>query len=313
MKRKSNISELPVKILRFSILIILLVNLSNSSFAQELEPRGLTNIPVGMNFAVVGYGYARGNVLLDPSVPFEDLNGKVHTIVGAYVHAINFFGLSGKVDVVAPYAIGNYDGKLTGIDTSTARSGMGDLRFRLSFNFLGAPALKKSEFADYKPENISGLSLQVIAPTGQYYPDRLINLGSNRWVFRPQWGFARNINSWILETYVSMRIFTRNADFYGGNELKQNNLYAIKFHAIRSLKRGRWMAFNTGYGIGARTIINGEEMDTRISTFRFGFIYALPLGIHHSLKFSAISAIRFEKGSDFDALVVSYQYRWGGK
>ena len=313
LKRKSNISEIPRRILRSSILVILISIISSSSFAQELEPRGLTNVPVGMNFAVAGYGYAQGNILLDPAVPIEDLNGKVHTIVGAYVRSVNFFGLSGKVDVVAPYAIGNWDGKLTGIDTSTARSGMGDLRFRLSFNFLGAPALKKSEFADYKPKNISGFSIQVIAPTGQYYPEKLINLGSNRWVFKPQWGFARNINKWILETYVSTWIFTRNADFYGGNELKQNNLYAIKFHAIRSLKRGMWMAFNTGYAIGGITYINEEEMDTRISTFRFGFIYALPLGIHHSLKFSAISAIRFEKGSDFDALVVSYQYRWGGK
>lgn len=311
MNGKSNISKIPARIFQSSILIILVGILSISSFAQELEPRGLTNVPVGMNFALAGYGYAQGNILLDPAVPIEDLNGKVHTIIGAYVHAINLFGLSGKVDIVAPYAIGNWDGKLTGIDTTTARSGMGDLRFRLSFNFFGAPALKKSEFADYKPENISGLSLQVTAPTGQYYPDRLINLGSNRWVFRPQWGFARYINKWILETYVSTWIFTRNADFYGGNELKQNNLYAIKFHAIRSLKRGMWMAFNAGYAFGGGTFINGEEKDTRISTFRFGFTYSLPLGMHHSLRFTGISAIRLEKGSDFDALFVSYVYRWG--
>lgn len=283
------------------------------SIAQELEPRALTNVPVGMNFALAGYGYAQGNTLLDPAVPIEDLRGKVHTIIGAYVRSVNIFGLSGKIDVVAPYAVGNWEGKLSGIDTTTHRSGMGDLRFRISFNFLGAPALKKSEFADYKPENISGLSLQIIAPTGQYYPDRLINLGSNRWVFRPQWGFARNINNWILETYISTWIFTRNSDFYGGNELKQNNLYAIKFHTIRSLRRGIWVAFNTGYAIGGRIYINGEEMDTRISTFRLGFTYSMPMGMHHSLRFSGISAIRFEKGSDFDGLFISYLYRWGGK
>lgn len=69
--------------------------------------------------------------------------------------------------------------------------------------------------------------------------------------------------------------------FTGGNELKQNNLYAIKFHTIRSLSRGMWMAFNTGYAFGGIRYINGEELDTRISTFRFGFIYALPLGINH--------------------------------
>ena len=279
---------------------------------QELEPRALTNVPVGMNFAAVGYGYAQGNILLDPAVPIEDLNGKVHTIVGAYIRAINVFGLSGKVDVIAPYATGNWTGITNGTDSSTARSGMGDLRFRFSFNYLGAPALQKSEFAGYKPQNVSGFSIQITAPTGQYYSDRLINLGSNRWVFRPQWGFSKRINKWILETYLSAWFFTKNSDFYVGRELKQQHLYAFKFHAIRSLKKGMWMAFDTGYAIGGKSVINDVERDSRISTIRFGFTYSLPLGMHHSLKFVGISAIRLEKGSDFDALLVSYTYRWGG-
>lgn len=74
-----------------------------------------------------------------------------------------------------------------------------------------------------------------------------------------------------------------------------------------------WVAFNTGYAIGGRTYINGEKMDTRISTFRLGFTYSMPMGMHHSLRFTCISAIRLEKGSDFDGLFISYLYRWGGK
>lgn len=296
------------------ILGMLLICWNNNALrAQELEPRSLTNVPVGMNFAAAGYGFATGNILLDPAVPIEDLNGIAHTFLGAYVRAINVFGLSGKIDVIAPYATGNWTGKLNGVDSATSRSGMGDLRFRFAFNYLGAPALKLSEFAGYKPQNISGFSIQITAPTGQYFPEKLINLGSNRWVFRPQWGFSRYINKWILETYVSAWFFTKNSDFFVGRELKQQNLYALKFHAIRSLKKGMWMAFNTGYAFGGKSIIDGAETDSRISTMRFGFIYALPLGMQHSLKFTAISAIRFEKGSDFDAFAVAYQYRWGGK
>ena len=30
----------------------------------------------------------------------------------------------------------------------------------------------------------------------------------------------------------------------------------------------------------------------------------------HSLKFTAVSGIRFEQGGDFDAFGVAYQYRW---
>lgn len=296
----------------FFLLLLIFCDITTSK-AQELEPRSLTNVPVGMNFAVIAYGYAQGNILLDPAIPIEDLESNVHSIIGAYARSINFFGLSGKIDVVVPYAAGNWNGKLDGIHSSTARSGIGDMKFRFSFNYLGAAALNKSEFVGYKPQTISGFSIQITAPTGQYDPDRLINLGSNRWALRPQWGFSKYINKWILETYLSAWFFTKNSDFYVGRELKQQNLYALKLHAIRSLRNGMWMAFNTGYALGGKTNIDGEEMDTRISTFRFGFIYAVPLGLQHSLKFTAISAIRFEKGSDFDALAVGYQYRWGGK
>jgi hypothetical protein len=244
-----------------SIYILLFISALriNSVYSQELEPRALTNIPVGMNFAVAGYAYSQGNLLFDPALPLEDTDAKLHMLIGAYARSINFFGLSGKMDLIVPYGIGDWTGVFTGIDTATSRSGFGDLRFRLSFNFHGAPALKASQFRDYSPGRISGFSLQVIAPTGQYYADRLINLGTNRWTFKPQWGYAWNFEKWIWETYASAWIYTKNKDFLGRNELRLNPLFALKLHGIRKLKKGNWFALNVGYGIGARGYINDER------------------------------------------------------
>ena len=291
-------------------LIALLCLQRNSLSAQELEPRALTNVPIGMNFALIGYGYSVGDILLDPAVPIENLNANLHTVIGAYVRSINFFGLSGKVDVIVPYATGDWTGVYTGIDTSTSRTGFGDMRFRLSFNFFGAPALKKSQFPGYKPKNISGLSIQLIAPTGQYFPDRLINLGSNRWVLRPQCGFSHTMSKWIVESYLSLWLFTNNTDFWGGNELKQKPLGTIKIHTIRILPKRMWLALDTGYGIGGRTYLNGEEKDTRISTFRFGLTLAKPFGNHHVFRINGTTGVRLERGSEFSAMNVAYQFRW---
>lgn len=294
----------------FFTLSIVFILAFSTGIAQELEPRALTNIPVGMNFVVAGYAYAQGNLLFDPALPLEDTEAKLHSFVGAYVRSINFFGLSGKVDAVVPYGIGDWTGKLTGIDTATSRSGFGDFRVRLSFNFLGAPALKANQFQDYSPGQISGFSLQVIAPTGQYYPDRLINLGSNRWAFKSQWGYAWNYKKWIWETYVSAWFYTKNDDFFVGNELKTNPLFALKLHSIRKLNKGKWFAINAGYGIGARTYINNEKRDARISTFRFTAVYAMPLGKNNTLRVDLKTGIRLEEGADFGAIGLIYQYRW---
>ena len=278
--------------------------------AQELEPRALTNLPIGINFAVLGYGYASGNILFDPALPLDDTKADVHSFVAAYARSISFFGLPGKIDAVVPYGIGDWTSIYTGIDTATSRHGFGDLRLRISFNFLGGKALSPQEFANYNPKTISGISIQVIAPTGQYYPDRLINLGSNRWTFKSQWGISKNFDKWIWETYVSLWLFTPNTDFWGGNELKQKPLYAIKTHGILKLPRGMWAALSVGYGRGAVSRINDVVRDSRISTLRLGFVYAMPIGTNHTIRFNAITGIRLEKGADFDAFTVSYQYRW---
>ena len=36
-----------------------------------------------------------------------------------------------------------------------------------------------------------GVSVKVVPPTGQYDPNRLINWGSNRWSFKPEFGYSR--------------------------------------------------------------------------------------------------------------------------
>jgi hypothetical protein len=143
-------------------------------------------------------------------------------------------------------------------------------------------------------------------------PDKLINLGSNRWTFNSKIGIAHTTGDWILEAYTGIWIFTDNNDFFGGLHLKQKPLLTANVHAIYSLPPlGSWLGFGIGYGIGGRTVINDIEKDTRISALRIGLVYALPLSRQHALKVSIMSGIRFEKGPDFDAIGVTYQYMWG--
>lgn len=84
---------------------------------QELEPRALTNVPVGTDFVALGYGYAQGNIFLDPAIPVEDLDSKLQTFVGARARAIDFFGLSSKLDLMVPrpFAAGDWEGVLEGV------------------------------------------------------------------------------------------------------------------------------------------------------------------------------------------------------
>lgn len=46
--------------------------------AQDLEPREYANLPIGLNFVVLGYGNSEGGVATDPSVPLEDAEIRVN-------------------------------------------------------------------------------------------------------------------------------------------------------------------------------------------------------------------------------------------
>ncbi len=279
---------------------------------QELEPRALTNVPLGTNFVLLGYAYSRGNVLLDPSIPVENLNANLHTGIAAYVRAINFFGLSGKVDAIVPLATGRWTGLLDSQDTSRIATGFGDPRVRLSVNLVGAPALTRAGFRNYAPRTVVGMSLQVFVPIGQYDPERLLNLGSHRWTFRPQVGISHTLGRWIVESYVSGWFFTTNGDFFGGNTIQQRPFLTAKAHLVRTLTDAVWIALNAGIGAGGRGVVNGVPGDNRQSAFRVGMTAAGRIANGHSLKLGLATTKRIDKGPDFDAVSVAYQFNWGG-
>src|SRR4051812_27992321 len=87
-----------------TILFVALILSASAARGQDLEPRSYSNIPVGMNFALVGYGHTTGDVAFDASSPLADGEVVSNTAVLAYVRSLNLFGDSGKIDVVVPYA-----------------------------------------------------------------------------------------------------------------------------------------------------------------------------------------------------------------
>ena len=277
--------------------------------AQELEPRAINNLPVGTNFIVSGYAFARGDILLDPSLPVEGVDAKINTAVIGYVRSINFFGFSAKIDALVPILSGSWGGDVVGEQKSVSLNGLGDLRFRFSFNFLHSPAMRPADYINYKPKTIAGLSIQVTAPTGVYSSEKLINLGSNRWVVKPQFGFSRIYDKWIIETYGSVWLYSVNNNFLG-NKLEQLPLVTAKVHVIRKLENNMWLSANLGYGIGGKIYVNDVARDSQISSARFGLDFSMPFNLKHTLRLGVVSGFRFERGNDFDAFTVSYVYRW---
>jgi hypothetical protein len=293
-------------------LIALSLFIGKALMAQDLEPRSLSNVPTGFNAAILGYGHSEGNILFDPSVPIEDATGIVNTAVAGYLRSINFFGMSGKVDVVVPFIFDSYwEGMVSGQPRNTTRVGFADPAFRLSVNFIGAPAVKMSEFKEYKEKTIVGASLRVLPPLGQYFNNKIINLGSNRWTIKPQLGISRRTGSWVFEGYFTVWLFTTNPDLMGAT-MTQKPIYTFAGHGCYLFKSGMWLAFDAGYGVGGQTTVDELPKETQ-KNFRLGSTLTVPLSKKYSIKLNYATGVDTRVGADFDALVVALQYKWIGK
>jgi hypothetical protein len=281
-------------------------------FAQDLEPRAYANTPTGMNFLVAGYGFTSGDVTFDPAVPLENAHIKTHGAVLAYARSLDVWGKSGKVNVVLPYAWLSGTADFMGQPRERTVDGFGDPRLRLSVNFHGAPALSLQEFASYEQDLIIGASLQVSAPLGQYDSDKLVNIGTNRWSFKPELGISKALGPLTLELAADVVFYTDNRDFFGGHTLEQAPIYSMQGHVIYSLKSGIWVGLDGTYYAGGRTTVDGVKGDNLQQNTRSGVTVALPVNRYQSVKLYASTGVSSRTGSDFDAIGIAWQYRWGG-
>ena len=215
------------------------VSLVESAKAQEAEPRAYTNTPVGLNFLIAGYVYSQGKIAFDPSLSIADAQFHMHTEAVAYVRSLDVGGKSAKFDVIMPYSSFSANALVNGQPRTREMSGLGDPRFRFSINLFGAPALSVKEFANYQQDLIVGVSVQVSVPLGQYDNSKLLNLGNNRWSFRPELGISKAWGPWTVEFAPSVIFFTDNTDFYIGSTFAQAPIYSAAgaHHVQFSIRR----------------------------------------------------------------------------
>jgi hypothetical protein len=161
-----------------------------------MEPRAYSNAPIGTNFVLAGYGNSSGEVSLDPSVPITDIDAKIHNGTVGYSRFFSLLGRTASAGLLLPYFDANITGNVGEEAREVNREGIGHMRFRVAINLLGGPALTAEEFAKRMPDTTVGLSLSVIAPTGVYASKYLINIGTNRWAFKPEIGLAQPIGNW---------------------------------------------------------------------------------------------------------------------
>lgn len=281
--------------------------------AQELEPRAYSPNPTGANFALLAYGHSSGGVVFDDALPLSDVTASLNSTTLLYGRTFGLFGRSASAGLALPYVWGSVEGNVADTQRRITRSGLADARFRFGVNLVGGPALAPREFAGRHPTNTLGMSLLVATPSGQYDPAKLINIGANRWSFKPELGFSHPAGRFLLEAYGGVWFFTENGDFFGGSRREQSPIVTLQAHASYTFRPRLWLAGDATFYTGGRTTVNGIAKEDLQKNSRVGLALALPTGRRHSLKLAWATGFTTRLGGDFETLTIAWQVLWLGR
>lgn len=280
------------------------------AWAQDLEPRAYSPAPVGTNFVGITYGHSSGDFLPDPTLPIQNASVQFNNVGFGYYHSFGLLGRQTTASLAVPYVWGSGTALLSGVPAHIYRSGLGDPVLRFSYNLYGSRAVGPEEFKKHAHRMIVGASVLVTAPLGQYDPKLLVNIGTNRWSFRPQIGFSRQVDKWTFDLYLGGYFFTKNSNFLGGHVRAQAPIGATQVHISRTFRPGMWAAVDGIYYSGGRTTIDGVLNADLQQNVRVGLTFAMPIENAQALKFQYTRGAITRVGGDFTTLAITYQYRF---
>lgn len=291
----------------FAGLITMLV-VVGSAAGQELEPRAYSPSPIGTTFVVVSATRSAGGVFTDPSLPITDVESTIG-VLGLGVGQT--FAIAGKQALLlglVPVTWGEASGEVGEDRRSVSRRGLADPRVKLSVILSGSPAMTPAEFARAPRRTIFGASLTVAPPIGQYDSTKLINLGSNRWAFKPEVGVSYPRGRWTIDGYAAVWLFSENDAFYPGSSVRgQDPIFGLQGHVSYTLRPRSWLAFNATWYSGGRTRINGVDKADLLRNTRLGATWTQPITARQSLKFSYSAGATTRIGADFRTITAVWQ------
>ena len=175
------------------------------------------------------------------------------------------------------------------------------------------------EFRKWREKTIFGVSLKIVAPTGQYDSSRPLNWSTNRWSFKPEFGYSHRWGHSVLDGYGAVWLFTKNSEFFtfpppAQQTQAENPILACETHLSYDVKPRLWFSVDGNFWYGGRTSVNGVQSPNALqSNSRLGFTLSTPATKHQSLKLSYNGGAYINYGGNYQNVSLAWQYSWIGK
>ena len=266
--------------------IALLLDAAGRALAQELEPGAYWPIPTGLNIVTVVNSFNWGDVAFDPAAPIDEASGHDQHD-GVLVHS----------RVRAGRTIGQCRRRRAGRHRSCRRPVSRRSRGGRSLR-PGRSAISPGDEPVRRARDDTQVVRVVSAADHRRHQrhrgtavrrvrfDEVINLGTNRWSFKPEIGFSRTSGHWVVEAMAGVWLFTDNDDFVGGRTREQDPIAAMQVHLTYKFKRTVWLAGDANYFTGGRSTIGGKQNIDLQRNSRVGATFSSAIGPSQAIRVS---------------------------
>lgn len=294
------------------ILCFALAILGTHARAQFTDPRTYENFPVGINQLELAYAYVRSDASIDTSIIVSGAKFNLNQGLIDYTRSFPFFHRLAWAEASVPIA--NLNGAIAGTSISGSTKGTGDSAYTVAILLKGGPALTPEQFAKFEPTTSIGLSLSTTAPTGLYDPTKVLNLGSDRWSFKPEFAISKPLGpeqKCVLDAYANSYFYTSNNSYRGAQILRQRALVGIEGHLSYTFNNTIWAALDTRYSFDGGTTISGVNQNNPQQNFILGTQLIVSPNSRNSFVFQFADAVVHVNGANLRGFAVRYDYTWG--
>jgi len=280
--------------------------------AQFSDPRTYQNTPVGINQLELAYAYVRSNTSIDTSIVIPGAKFNLNQGYIDYSHYFAFLRRTSWVEASVPVA--NLNGSVAGTIIKGSTTGAGDSTYAAAILIKGGPAMSPAQFAKAETTTSVGLSFSVTAPTGQYDPDKLLNLGSDRWSFKPELGVSKPFGPeqrWVFDAYVNGYVYTDNTSYRGAQVLHQRGLVGLEGHISYTFNDKIWTSLDTRASFLGDTTISGVYQNDVQQNFIVGSELVVSPNSRNTLIVEFATAAIHKNGPSLTGFAVKYDYSWG--
>jgi hypothetical protein len=283
-----------------------------AAYAQFTDPKTYTVSPVDVNQLELAYTYAHADASIDTSLVDVGAHFVLNEAALSYTH--NFGVLDHFVWMKASVPFATVNGSVDQANLAGSVTGAGDSSLELGALLIGGKALSAAEFATYEPATTLGLSLSVSAPTGDYNAQMLLNLGSNRWSFKPELGLSYPFGSehrWEADAYVNAYFFTDNAEYRGVEILRQDPLPGLEGHISYAFSPDLWASLDARYAFHGSTVVDGLDQHNPQENLVIGAEASWSPNSHNTLDLVFAKAVVDKNAPAYTGFTVKYVYSWG--